>query len=155
MIMRKRLTAARLLRLVRFGVVGGTGVVVNLVVFRILLWALPDSMLIEHQILVANFVGVIVSIFTNFLLNDRWTWGDREKGENRWLGRLGKYYLTASVAGGVQLGVTSLSFEWFWRHMGLELMGHALSPDLALLTGIASGMAINFVVSHVWTFKDA
>ena len=153
--MKKRLTAARLLRLVRFGVVGGTGVVVNLVVFRILLWILPDTMLIEQQIPLANFVGIVVSIFTNFLLNDRWTWGDREKGQNRWWGRLGKYYLTASVAGGVQLGVTSLSFEWIWRHMGLELFGHALSPDLALLTGIACGMAINFVVSHVWTFKDA
>src|SRR5690606_35633766 len=121
-------------RLIRFGLVGGAGVVVNLVIYRLFLWGLPEEQTIETRILIANFFGVLVSIFTNFLLNDRWTWGDREKGEGRWFSRLGKYYLSASVAGVVQLIVTSLSFEWVWRHAPLDIFGQSIAPDVALLT---------------------
>jgi putative flippase GtrA len=142
-------------RLIRFGLVGGSGVVVNLVIYRLFLWGLPTTLGIEAKILVANFFGVLVSIFTNFLLNDRWTWGDRDKGEGRWFSRLATYYLSASVAGGVQLAVTSLSYDWVWRHAPLDIWGHSIAPDIALLTGIGCGMAINFAVSHTWTFRDA
>lgn len=144
----------RVYRLLKFGVVGGSGVVVNLVVFRVMLWLLGDFVRMDAKIFAANLAGVVVSIFTNFLLNDRWTWGDRIKGAGRWWHRLGKYYLTASIAGGVQLALTSLSYEFVWQHLDLRFLRHDVSPDAALLSGIAAGMAINLAVSHLWTFKD-
>ena len=162
------LTRDRVNRLVKFGIVGVSGVAVNLIVFE-MAYPLLASLSHQTQITGANAAGLVVSIFTNFLLNDLWTWGDREKGTKRhWFGRLFKYYASASVAGGVQLVVTAVSFELVVQHLALEVSLGApwvdwlamepttvdLGPRIAVLTGIASGMAINFLASHLWAFRD-
>src|SRR5690554_4740976 len=95
------LTVARVKRLIKFGLVGVSGVFVNLVVFELLfrLASFPFSL--------ANAGGIALSVFTNFLLNDAWTWGDRKKGARRrdWLRRVSKYYISAAAAAGVQLTI--------------------------------------------------
>ncbi|NCQ33632.1 hypothetical protein GW813_00880, partial [bacterium] len=56
-----------LLRLTRFAIVGGSGVVINLVIFQLLLLALePTGMPTSTAIPIANAGGILVSIFTNF-----------------------------------------------------------------------------------------
>jgi putative flippase GtrA len=151
------LKAANLLRLVRFAVVGGSGVLVNVLVFQGMLFALRD--VVEGTataIPIANVAGIFVSIFTNFLLNDGWTWGDRVKGDrSHWWTRVARYYVSASLAAGVQLVVTSLSHAWVWASLLPDWNGVAVAPNVALLTGIACGMGINFYVAHKWAFKDA
>jgi putative flippase GtrA len=142
-------------RLVKFGLVGFSGVGVNLVIFefffRVVLLPVPE----EQRLVVANVAGVIVSIFTNFVLNDRWTWGDRAKGgRTDWFARLGKYYVLASVAAGVQVFATWLSFRLVWDNLALVVHDVDLSPTASLLTGIAFGMVINFLASHFWAFRD-
>ncbi|MEZ4461055.1 MAG: GtrA family protein [bacterium] len=151
------MTRAQIVRLLRFAAVGGSGVVVNLVVFQAMLFALrPASVPTTTAIPIANAVGIVVSIFTNFLLNDSWTWGDRLKGAARdWWRRLGRYYVSASLAAGVQLLVTSFSHAWLWAALLPDWNGIALAPNSALLSGIACGMGINFFASHTWAFKDA
>lgn len=147
-----------ILRLLRFAVVGGSGVVVNLAVFQLGLWLLASlgGWTTAASIPVANTAGIVVSIFTNFLLNDSWTWGDRVKGAaGHWWQRVAKYYLSASLAAGVQLVVTSVSHAWLWSVWLPDWNGLAVAPNVALLTGIASGMAINFYAAHTWAFKDA
>jgi putative flippase GtrA len=144
-------------RIVKFGVVGFSGVFVNLAVseglFRLALLGISDE---TARLAVANALGVVVSIFTNFLLNDRWTWGDRVKGgQSDWLRRLLKYYVLASVAGVLQVGVSSAAFEFFWQPLALQLGTLKLDSTLAICTGIGAGMVINFVASHFWAFKDA
>lgn len=167
---RRRLDRAMVRRLAKFGLVGGSGVVVNVVIFELVLrLALPALGLAgggspsDESILIANFAGVVVSIFTNFVFNDRWTWGDRAKGgSGHWIRRLGKYYALASAAAAIQLAVTWASYTWGWRHLGLtwELVDlQAIlpvdpRPTLALLTGIACGMIVNFLASHLWAFRD-
>jgi dolichol-phosphate mannosyltransferase len=152
------LTPARFKRLVKFGLVGVTGVAVNLAVFEVLF------RLGHLQFSLANAIGIVVSIFTNFLLNDMWTWGDRIKGTRRdWVGRLTKYYVSASAAAGVQLLVASGALTFVFGDLPVVLpaaFGMAertidVGPTLAVLTGIAFGMAINFVASHLWAFRDA
>ncbi len=146
-----------LLRLTRFAIVGGSGVIINLVVFQLLLLALePAGFATSTAIPIANAGGIIVSIFTNFLLNDSWTWGDRIKGDRKeWVRRVGRYYVSASFAAAVQLIVTSVSHANFWEALLFDWHGIALAPNAALLTGIACGMGINFIISHKWAFKDA
>lgn len=149
--------ASRAARVVKFGLVGFSGVFVNLGVseflFRVALVHIADT---TARLAVSNAVGVLVSIFTNFLLNDRWTWGDRRKGGRRdWARRLAKYYVSASAAGVVQVGVSSLAFDFVFEPAGWALAGHRLDSTLAICTGIGAGMAINFVASHFWAFKDA
>lgn len=144
-------------RFFRFAVVGGSGVLINLAVFQLILLALaPSEIEISTAIPIANAGGIIVSIFTNFLLNDSWTWGDRLKGGRQdWLSRIGRYYVSASLAAVIQLVVTSVSHAGLWAPLVSDWHGIALAPNAALLTGIASGMGINFIISHKWAFKDA
>ncbi len=88
-------------------------------------------------------VAIAISISTNFLLNDAWTWRDRrQKGAPAFLVRMAKYHLVAGIAGVVQW-----AFSWTLS-IPLEFNVH-----LANLTGIAAGVLINFLVNHLWTFK--
>lgn len=151
------MTRQQITRVSRFAVVGGSGVVVNLVVFQAALFLLaPTALQKQYAIIVANACGIIISIFTNFLLNDRWTWGDRVKGHAKdWRARLVKYYISASLAAAIQLAVTSVSYQWVWAGVLPDWNGIASAPIAALLSGIACGMLMNFVASHMWAFKDA
>lgn len=144
-------------RLVKFAGVGVSGVFVNLAVFHLafhlLLASMPDG---DPRFILANGAGFVVSVFTNFLLNDLWTWGDRLKGGVRhWFYRLTKYYVTASGAGAVQLFTAWLSLTLFWVPLDPMVLGYKLAPTLSVLTGIGCGMAINFAASHLWAFRDA
>lgn len=153
------LTPNRVKRLVKFGLVGVTGVFVNLAVFEML------YRMASIQFSVANALGIVVSIFTNFLLNDMWTWGDRVKGARRrdWVGRLTRYYVSASVAAGVQLLVASAAVALVFEDLVVDIPAVVpveatsldIGPTLAVLTGIVVGMGINFLASHLWAFRDA
>lgn len=147
---------AQLARFVKFGVVGGSGVFVNLGVARLVFWALGALITsADTRQVVANICGVVISIFTNFLLNDTWTWGDRLKGGRRqWVARLLRYYATCSIAGLVQVTAASLSYRLLWRPLHLQVLGIDPALELSVLVGIACGMAINFPISHLWAFKD-
>lgn len=156
-------------RFIKFGLVGGLGVVVNWLFFEIGYYVFA-SLAGRAPVLIGYGLGLVVSIFTNFVLNDIWTWADREKGGIRhWFHRLGKYYVAASVAGAVQFGVSWASLEILWSKLdvmfpgwqmpvvwsGVEIPAFDLGPRLGLLTGIACGMVINFLASHLWAFQDA
>ena len=134
------------IRFIRFCVVGVSGVVVNLGFFTLAHAVLaprwPDT---ANAFVIANLIGFLISVFTNFLLNDFWTWGDREKrGHGHFWARLSKFYLVSSVAGGVQLGVASLCHVRFGVHE------HA-----SVLIGIGVATAINYVANNIWTFRDS
>lgn len=129
----KRHVTAERLRLIRFCIVGASGVVVNLAVF--------EAAFIAMSFVFSNAMGIAVSIFTNFMLNDRWTWADREK-KPFWY-RLVAFYLVSLSAAAVQLGVSYACYEQ------LDMQRH-----LALLLGIAAATVINFVTNNIWTFKS-
>ncbi len=143
-------------RLLKFGTVGVLGVGVNLVVFNAVMVLLGPLWTLPGLFVVANAWGFIVSVFTNFLLNDGWTWGDREKGGRaQWFRRLAKYYITASSGGLVQVVTAWVTLTFFWSHFDWTALGYPLTPSLAVLTGIGCGMFINFSLSHLWAFRDA
>ncbi len=121
------------LRVVRFCIVGASGVVVNLAVFELAFMVLT--------FVASNALGIAVSIFTNFLLNDRWTWGDRDKAP--FLRRVTAFYVVSLSAALVQLGASWVCYDLldFHRHV-------------ALLLGIAAATGINFVSNNIWTFRS-
>ncbi len=144
-------------RLLKFASVGLSGVVVNLAIFLLAFHVVFAPLLSgDLQFIVANGTGFVVSVFTNFLLNDWWTWGDRKKGGIRqWFHRIIKYYITASGAGAVQILTAWISLTVLWAPLQFAAFGFELAPSLGVLTGIGCGMAINFTVSHLWAFRDA
>lgn len=130
-------------RFFRFAVVGGSGVVVNM----LMLWLGVTYFFAawgESTLGVAGAFAIGVSIITNFLLNDVWTWGDRDKhGLSHFMQRMGKYVFVASIAGVVQWVVLiALS-----KQLGIAYL-------LANLVAIAAGIVINYVANNAWTFKN-
>ncbi len=92
----------------------------------------------------AGIIAIAVAIFTNFMLNDSWTWRDRAKGaENPFVVRLAKYYAVASVAGVIQWTVLKVLTESF----GIIYL-------VSNLVGIMAGLSINFLVNNLWTFRE-
>ena len=125
-------------RFIKFGVVGSSGVVVNLLFVWLTLITTDDES-------VASAVGILISVFTNFLLNDAWTWGDRSKkrGAATFILRAFQYYLASAIAIGIQFG-TTMVFIHIWD----------LNVFLGQVTGIILGMFVNFVVNNFWTFRE-
>jgi len=130
-------SSVSLLRCVKFGVVGGSGVFVN----AGLLYAFTEWAHFDYR--VASIVAIELSILTNFLWNHRWTWRDRPLAtRGALLLRLGKFNLsTGLVAFVVNWGILVVLTE----HAGLHY-------QVANLIGIAFGAVANFTISHFWTF---
>lgn len=136
-------------RFLRFCLVGGSGVFVNLGLLSILLVLLPDSWgSLQHRLAMA--LAIMVSTETNFLLNNAWTWGDQahipkpSSGARtvEFLKKNMKFFLVSSLGGLVQWGV------------GVLLCERLSIPVLVAQTaGIVAATAINYFLNHLWTFK--
>ncbi len=131
-------------RFIKFCVVGGSGVAVNLafVWVGIQLFSAQEE---AARDALASALGIFVSVFTNFLINDYWTWGDRPKGKRKrdFVARCARYYLASALAVALQYGVAMA----LTRAAGLHLM-------LAQLIGIALGTVVNYAINNLWTFRD-
>ena len=117
-------------RILRFAVVGGTGVIINTSVLYLLSrWAgLP--------LVAASALAVELAAISNYLLNDTWTFAARSRS----LGRFAKFN-TASLAG-LALNVLSV---WLLTRLGLNFL-------VADLIGIAAGFAANYAFSVRWVW---
>lgn len=142
-------------RFLKFCLVGGSGVVVNLAfvwIGNVLLFAtLADNV----KTPLAYALGIVVSIFTNFLFNHFWTWSDVPgRGAGRFLVRLVKFYVVSSIAALVQFLVSNglAFFMKLYVQAGTGEL-HILWKLLFALVGIGVGMLINFFMNHYWTFK--
>ena len=121
-------------RFTRFALVGGSGVIVNSVIFI----ALADWVGIDYRL--ASPVATEIAILSNFTLNRLWTFSDAGPAPLRT--RLWRYHLTAF--GGFLVHYATLIAlvdfqEWDKR--------------LANLVGIAVGMAWNYIVNVKWAWR--
>ncbi len=119
---------------VQFGLVGLSGVFVNLAVVTLLLMAGLSSF-------IALAGGIVVSVITNFLFNRRFTFQYARDG-NVWKQFVG-FCLASSVGAAIQFGVAS----------AVLLAYPKVLPQVAALFGIAAGMLINFTVNRYFVFK--
>lgn len=140
---RKRTTPGQR-RFIKFCVVGSSGVVVNLVVMWLTGLALAGESAETWVDVAASAVGILVSVFTNFLINDGWTWGDRQKGTRKrdFVGRVARYYIASGLAIAIQFGTA-------------QLLVFVVGVDkyLAQVLGILLGTAFNYVANNRWTFR--
>jgi len=119
--------------IVRFAIVGAVGTVVNLAV----LWLLRYALNLIHEI--ASAVAIEVSLLSNFLFNDIWTFKRRRRGGL--VQSLLKYH-AANLAGILtQYGVS----VFLYRFIGME----SLSSQFV---GILAGFLVNYFLSKkmVW-----
>lgn len=123
-------------RMVKFAVVGASGVLVNMG----LLYLLTEKALLDYRL--AGILAIETSILTNFLFNDVWTWRDRQKSP--FPVRMLKYHLSA--------GITALLFNWGLLLLLTGVFG--LYYMLSHLAGIACGMLSNYILNNFWTFRE-
>jgi dolichol-phosphate mannosyltransferase len=125
---------ARLTRLGRFLVVGGTGVLVNSLALLILFqWA-------HLLLMVASALSAELGIINNFYWNDRWTF---KRTQLSWR-RFARFNLV-SLAG---LVITTGTLWILVRQLGVYYL-------TANLLGIALATAWNFVANSLWTWGGA
>ncbi len=136
-------------RFVKFCLVGGSGVVVNYGLYWLLTrfagFAPLDSASIAG-ILSGNLAMVIsieTSIITNFILNNYFTFADRNvQGLPVFIKRLVTFNLVCLVGGLIQIGVANLLAVFL-----------GIYDLVAVLTGIAAATLWNFLVNNWWTWQ--
>ena len=120
---------------VKYCLVGSSGVLVNLSIYYALTRFLGINALLGYPI------AIEVSILTNFVLNNFWTFKSRQTDKSM-INRLLSFHLVAGVAGLINY----LSFV-----MMLSLL--SINDLLAVLLGIGVGIIFNYSGNSLWTFR--
>lgn len=155
-------------RFIKFGIVGASGVVVNLLA----LWVFQQ---LGIRSSFASALAIQVSILSNFLINDGWTFRDRRVGNI--VARATRFQLVSLVGAGVQWVVFLLAnLMWLrllWGSDAFEayqagrvgfidqwVMGPVVDPPsiglwiyVSQLCGIAVAMGWNFLANVKWTWR--
>jgi putative flippase GtrA len=121
-------------QLLRFGLVGGSGYVVNLIAFAIL----TEAGDLHH---IAAAIGAfLVAVTNNFVWNRMWTF--RAEAPGRHPAHQGMRFLAVSVVG---LGVNLAILEAL-------VTGADLGELPAQAIAVAVAMPVNFIGNKLWTF---
>ena len=122
-------------QLFNFAVVGGSGYVVNLIVFTLL----TKGADVNH--LLAAVGAFVVAVTNNFLLNRHWTFR-RQGSKESPAGFQAARFFTVSVVGlGVNLAILELL---------VSSAGMAELPSQAIAVALAT--PVNFIGNKLWTF---
>lgn len=150
---------ALLKRFLKFAVVGGSGVFVNLGIYFLLTrpTGLVESLWGRN---LAYAISVELSILSNFLLNDRWTFRDRCDGVS-FRHRFLRFHVVSGVGFLINWGVFA-ALNYAVQHGAMELVGsvalggqtHNLDDMLAAMVGIGAALAWNFAANLLWTWAD-
>jgi dolichol-phosphate mannosyltransferase len=120
---------------IKFCLVGSSGVVVDLSVYRLLLhFHLPNPG--------ARAAAILVAMTCNFLLNRNWTF--RDSGDRSAWAQFPRYVFSSALG-----AVVSWSVSMALSH-GVRFFHSHLMP--AALAGIAAGTLTNFLLASKWVF---
>lgn len=127
-----------ILRFLKFGLVGISGVFVN----EGLLWLFWE--VTGMYLALASAISVELSIIWNFMWNEVWTFHDRgREGVKEFFKRMGKFNLVSAV--GLLLNVAVLMF----LHVAFGIY-----PLTANIAGIAVAFIWNFAANNLWTWFE-
>jgi dolichol-phosphate mannosyltransferase len=149
-------------RFIKFAAVGGSGVFVNLGVYALLKTFFGMGLETSSRLL-AYAISVEISIITNFLLNDVWTFRDRLADSPPFLTRALRFHLVSLVGFFINWGTfaaLNLAFPAFSESPIPFLSFLATLPVLQApngdvlfaLTGIALATAWNYLGNLRWTW---
>ncbi len=119
----------------KFAIVGGSGVIVNMGCFFLI--TRYAGLKIEY----ASPIAIEISILTNFFLNNIWTFRKRNTKVGL-ASRILRYHLVTGLAGLVNYGTLLLLAKMFGVH-----------DLIANLIGIIVGTFINFFLNSLWTWR--
>ncbi|HEX4107159.1 MAG TPA: GtrA family protein [Solirubrobacteraceae bacterium] len=120
-------------RMVKFGIVGGSGFVVNLAVF-----ALVERLHTLHVI--SATVAFLAAVVNNFYWNRRWTF--RGVGSAAIHDQARRFFLVSGAAFLFQLGILE------------ALINIGVSPLISQAISVLAAMPLGFVGNRMWTFHE-
>ncbi len=126
-------------RFIKFGIVGGSGVFVNQGVLMLL------EKVTELPIEVRSPIAIFTAIVTNFILNYFWTWGDRKR-----------LTIKEVATGFLKFFSSSATTAFVFNYLPLLFMVNKLAwnENISNIIGIGIASVANFLISHFWTFKE-
>ena len=124
---------ANWLQLVRFGIVGGVGFIVNLAVYTLFV----HSVGVDYR--AASVIAWLVAVANNFVLNRHWTFDARDV-QARF--QAVRFLVVSLVAEGFSLLLLTAFVEG---------AGMAKVPAQAL--AVAGSMPLNFLGNKLWSFR--
>jgi dolichol-phosphate mannosyltransferase len=124
-------------KLILFGAVGGSGVIIHMAVLSILL------NLLNQTFTYAQIGAVIVAMLYNFTLNNNFTYRDRRLHGFDWIKGLLSFSLLCSLGAVANVGVSSIFYERDADHWWL-----------AGLAGVTVGSVWNFVATKWLTWRQ-
>lgn len=122
-------------RILKFSVVGVSGVLVNMGI----LFILTEYFHILY--LISSIIAIEMSIISNFLLNDIWTWRDRTK--KKFIYRFVQYHIS--------VGITAVLVNWGILFILTEVFD--VYYLISNLIGIGVGTLSNYIINDLWTFR--
>jgi putative flippase GtrA len=125
---------ANWLQLVRFGLVGGVGFVVNLAVYALFVHPIG----VEYH--VAAVAAWLVAVINNFVLNRHWTFDARDG-----LARVQAIRF-------VVVSLMAFAFSLLLLTLFVESVGIAKVPAQAL--AVLGAMPLNFLGNKLWSFRS-
>lgn len=130
-----KINSKKLEEFIKFAIVGGSGVFVNMGLLFIL------TRFLSVRLEIASPIAIEVSILTNFTLNNLWTFKKRNTHVPFWT-RLFRYHLVTGLAGIVNYLVLLLLVNSFGLH-----------DMLSNLIGILIGTIITYSLNSLWTWN--
>ncbi len=134
--------AGVLQRLFTYLLIGGTAALVNLAILSIMLYKItwPANQVLHDTL--ANLAAYEISIFANFIPNDRITFSRLPGHSRSWLARCGRFHVT-SIG-----GVIVTYALWSTLHY---LVG--LPPLVAQAIALIIAVVFNFTFHHLFTYR--
>jgi dolichol-phosphate mannosyltransferase len=123
----------------RFYTVGASGLLINYSISSLL----ANSLLPNISYTTATLVGIICSITSNFLLNKRWTFEDKDFSP--W-NTLKQYVMFAGIS---SMGA---SLQLLIVYLLMEVVG--FNYPSSLFIGVAIASISNFLLNKKWTFQE-
>jgi len=124
---------ANWLQLVRFGIVGGVGFIVNLAVYTLFV----HSVGVDYR--AASVIAWLVAVANNFVLNRHWTF-DARGGRARFQAM--RFLVVSLVAEAFSLLLLTLLVE-----------GAGIGKVAAQALAVAGSMPLNFLGNKLWSFR--
>lgn len=149
-----------LLQFIKFGIVGTINTIVNYVIYNFVYH------LIIPNVHIANLCGFIISVFSAFLLQNRFVFKKEESEERSMWKTLAKTYVSYSFTG---LFLTEiLLFMWInlinlsqyisplceWLNgFGFKFELEGLAASIAPVLNMVITVPLNFVINKFWAYK--
>lgn len=133
-------------QLVKFGLVGGLGVVIDLGLYNVLVLTVLGSDQVAGGPLIAKVISTLVAITTNWIGNRLWTFRQHRREDSA---REGAEFFGVSLAGLV-VGLLPLWISHF-------LLGFTsvFADNIANLIGIGLGSVFRFALYRFWVFAPS